>query len=123
MKLVTNIFSLVFNSALRSENIIRNKMSRRSFAFITRLSLETSQPEQANQAMHKLYSANLKLVKKTSTLNLLQQLMKKGIGTNDAERCYSLISGQLTNKTSLRKVVATSMRIKVQDAERCKKEA
>ena len=126
MKHVTKIFSLLLNSnkcALRSENIIKNKMSRRSFAFISRLSQETSQPDQANQAMHKLFSANLKLVKKTSTLNLLQQLMKKGIGTNDAERCYSLISGQLSNKTSLRKVVITSMRIKIEDAERCKREA
>ena len=70
-----------------------------------------------------MFTANLKLIRKTSTVNLLNQLLKVGIGTNDAERLPTLISGQLTNNTSLRKLVKTSMRIKISDAKKCEKEA
>ena len=98
-------------------------MSRRSFAFIHRLSLETTQPPVASQAMYTMFTANLKLIRKTSTLNFLNQLVRKRIGTNDAEILPSLISGQLTYNTSVRKLVLTALRIKVSDAMKCKQEA
>ena len=98
-------------------------MSRRSFAFIHRLSLETTQPPVASQAMYTMFTANLKLIRKTSTFNFLNQLVRKRIGTNDAEILPSLISGQLTKNTSSRKLVLTALRIKVSDATKCRKEA
>ena len=99
------------------------KMSHRSFAFIHRLSQETTQPIAASQAMYTMYTANLKLIRRNSTFNFLNQVNHKRIGTNDAENLPALISGQLTNNTSLRKLVHTAMRMKISDAKKCKEEA
>ena len=89
----------------------------RTFAFMSRLSLETLDPNRSYQAMHKMLISNLNLSKSKSTENLLKKLLKLGIGTPEVEKFSSICAGQSIGKKYDRSLVLFAMKKKVEDAE------
>ena len=90
-----------------------------AFAYISRLSEETLQPSRSSQAMHDFLCSNLSLTRRVASRNLLSDLMKKNIGTNDCENAAAKLAGQWTRKISTRGLVTQIMTLKLRDAEHC----
>ena len=90
-----------------------------AFAYIIRLSLETLNPSGASRAMHEVFKSNVNLARRVSTRNLLSELIKRRLGTNECEQYAAKVTGQLSRKTSNRGLVMNMMKLKLQDAEHC----
>ena len=88
-------------------------MIRETLSLICNLSKETQQPERSQQAMQELLFSNLKLVRTNSTLNLLNSLLRRQIGTNEVEKYAKIVCGQCVKKKSERGLVMFAMRHKV----------
>ena len=94
-------------------------MIRETLSLICTLSQETRAPERSQQAMQELLFSNLKLVRTNSTLNLLNSLLRRQIGTNEVERYAKIVVGQCAKMKSERGLVMFAMRHKVRDAWAC----
>ena len=92
-------------------------MSRATFAFINRLSLETTKPEQAYMAMRNLLLTNIKLSKSNAQVNLMRRLVERGIGTSSVKTFNRQLNRERRRKTPDNSFVQFAMKKKVSDAE------
>ena len=92
-------------------------MSRATFAFINRLSLETTKPEQAYMAMRNLLLTNIKLSKSNSQVNLMRRLAERGLGTRSVETFNRQLNRERRRQTPDNSFINFAMKKKVSDAE------
>ena len=92
-------------------------MSRQTFALIRNLSLETLWPNEVSQAMHTYLCFNLKLVRRTLTVNLLGSLLRNNCGTNEVMLHADNITKHFARRKSYDNTVKFIMREKHLDAE------
>ena len=92
-------------------------MSSRSFALLNQLSHETQRPVEVGLAMHQYFCTNLKLTKRNLTVNLLKNLWKHKIGTNEAMIHAKNISKHFVRRNGFERNVQYIMREKILDAE------
>ena len=96
-----NLFFLLVVSCaiLRSSKAkVTSIMSSQTFAQVNSLSLEMLDPPRASRAMHSTLCSNLKLTKKVLTVNLLSEMVRLGIGTNEVENYAFKMSKQSVRK-------------------------
>ena len=67
--------------------------------------------------MHNVICSNVKLCKRVMTKDMLSELSKHGIGTNEVEGCVTKLSKNMVNKTRNHNIVKVIMREKVKDAQ------
>ena len=86
------------------------------FDAMKRLSLETLQPQAASMAIHKLWKSNIKLNRRTLTVNLLRTLCNINCGTNDVMFTAKNMSQSSHRKGSMERFRKMLMREKLSDA-------
>ena len=67
--------------------------------------------------MHNVLCSNVKLCKRVLTKDLLSDLYKHGVGTNEVEGCVERLCKNMTNKIRNQNIVKVIMREKVRDAQ------
>ena len=91
-------------------------MSRQTFATIRNLSFETLWPSEVSQAMHTNLCLNLKLTKRTLTVNLLRKLIRNQVGTNEVMIQAGNITRHYARRNGFAKTVKFMMKEKLLDA-------
>ena len=86
------LLSFCFCEQRVSYNIYKSiNMSRQTLAHIKFLSNVLPDPYRAERAMFKCIMCSLRLCKRVLTRDLLYNLMKCGLGTNDVENCVKYL--------------------------------
>ena len=83
---------------------------RQTLAQITFISNFSADPVRAERAMHNVLCSSVRLCKRVITKDLLNDLYKNGIGTNEVEGCVEKLCKNMINKIRNHNIIKVIMR-------------
>ena len=89
---------------------------RQTLAQITNIAYLSTDPIRAERAMRNCICSNVKLCKRVLTKDMLNDLYRQGIGTNEVEVCVKRLCKNMVNKHRNLNIVKSIMKEKVKDA-------